>query len=252
MSTPGSIILVEGTADAATPPAGKLTLFTKTDDNVYVVNSSGVVSQLGSPTPTPPGTNTNSSGQIQFNNGGSFGGAQWFQYDYANARNTGPLVTILGNGNGFPTLEIQTHNGGSINHGSSVFLWNDGGGGLVIQGGGSGGFDGNLQTYGSAHINVNLQVDADVKLGSMGANNLGFFGSGGTSQQLVTFSTDAPTPTAVSPTLTGVYATDYTALQTFNDAVVADIAALAAWAANEHTACQSVITALEAYNLVTD
>lgn len=76
-----------------------------------------------------------------------------------------------------------------------------------------------------------VSVAGNISLGSMGANTLGFFGAAGASQQTVTFA-------SASPTLTGVYATDVTALQGTLDNLISVI--------------NGLLTQLEAYNLVTD
>lgn len=258
MTIPSAISFTEGTVNPPTPPAGSITLFTQTDDKVYSINSAAVVTEVGSSTPTSPG---GSNGQLQFNASGSFGGSA----DLAiTGIGTSPAMSIGTNSSTASSLTLNSSSSGqisvSVNGIPNVSLLpNSGDGWAIIVAGGNleffdlAGSSAQVQISSATTTIVNdLAASANVKLGSAGANTLGFYGSAGTTQQLVTFSTSAPTPTAVSPTLTGVYATDYTALQTFNDAVVADIAALATWAAQEHTACQSIITALEAINLVTD
>lgn len=64
MTTPSAVNLTEGTVNPPTPPSGELTLFTKTDDKLYSINSSGTVVQVGAST-SPAG----STGDIQGNDG---------------------------------------------------------------------------------------------------------------------------------------------------------------------------------------
>lgn len=146
MSTPGSIVLVEGTADVALPPVGKLALYSKSDDGLYTINSSGtVVGPLsaggGGGTPGGPGNS------VQYNNT-TFGGSAKFLFDPTGSSGHGfspggPLLSLAKNNgdSGVPTMEFGTHNGSSTNDANSMYLYNDGfpnlqiyNGGLVVTG----------------------------------------------------------------------------------------------------------------------
>lgn len=274
MTTPAQLVLAELSADPdVNPSAGQLGVFAKNDGSLYTIDSTGTTVQLGAGggavssveltstgatvtiSPTGPQTgavsiNVEASGggspggsntQVQFNNSGSFDGVNTLTFvagvdamlsvGGAGATSTAEL-DVLDSANGGISLMSNGGNGRLVLSSTSSNTWAITNNASTLQFTDLSTFATKLTiTNSSVVVDAPFTASADVVLGSMGANNLGFFGSAGTSQQLVTFA-------SASPTLTGVYATDVAALQAFNDAM--------------YTAVQSIIAALEAYNLVTD